>query len=658
MDFSPAPILARLPFACLLLLFFSFPSFAQRPPSSRSGSGIPTVQSNPITVNVCVRDARGLPLEFAASVWFHSVVNSYTVKLPTGENSTASFSNVFPGEYEVEVRAVGYLTNTQPVSVVGFGGDFYVYVYLQPEGSDATKNVPPDNKVLMSPKLRGEIEKGFASMQKKDYSSARSHFLKASQLAPSNPDLIYLLGTAELGLKNFDAAKADFNSTLKLDPSHQKAFIALAETDLQTGDLSGSITALEKAYDLNGADWRIHYLLASAYARAGRLADAEQHALRAANLAKERGAFFFYLLGEIQLAEHKTAEAQTTWKRILVDFPSDPIVPKTKLQLETVANSPAVDDPSANPAPSAVTNAVPKLPLAPVMPVALISVEEHPWAPPDIDSMEYRLAGNTPCNINEILARADYRLKSQLMNFEKFTATERIEHQQVDRHGVPGPVRSKEFSYIVFVHELPPDTLYLEESRLEGNDLSSFPTPLATTGLNSLGVSVLQASSTADYEYRCEGLTSLRGGAVWQLRFEQRKGAVSPARQWNKNGQIINIPLRGRLWLTASNFDLLRIETDLLNPLPQLELNLDHLIVDYGPVNFQDGHVKLWLPWSAEMFMQLHGNRYHHKHYLTNYLLFSVDSNHKISAPKKSLPPTINLPQPPSLFPKSRIPSL
>jgi hypothetical protein len=54
------------------------------------------------------------------------------------------------------------------------------------------------------------------------------------------------------------------------------------------------------------------------------------------------------------------------------------------------------------------------------------------------------------------------------------------------------------------------------------------------------------------------------------------------------------------------------------------------------------------LPWSAEMFMQLHGNRYHHKHYLTNYYLFSVDSVHKIAAPKNA---SIN--PPPSLTTES-----
>ena len=40
------------------------------------------------------------------------------------------------------------------------------------------------------------------------------------------------------------------------------------------------------------------------------------------------------------------------------------------------------------------------------------------------------------------------------------------------------------------------------------------------------------------------------------------------------------------------------------------------------------------LPWHADMYMQLHNKRYHHRHTLTNYALFSVDTDHQISAPK------------------------
>jgi hypothetical protein len=34
------------------------------------------------------------------------------------------------------------------------------------------------------------------------------------------------------------------------------------------------------------------------------------------------------------------------------------------------------------------------------------------------------------------------------------------------------------------------------------------------------------------------------------------------------------------------------------------------------------------------MYMELHGHRYHHRHSLSDYMLFEVDTNHKIGKPK------------------------
>ena len=93
------------------------------------------------------------------------------------------------------------------------------------------------------------------------------------------------------------------------------------------------------------------------------------------------------------------------------------------------------------------------------------------------------------------------------------------------------------------------------------------------------------------------------------------------------------------MWLSSTSFDVLRIETDLREPVPILALSRDHLLVDYGPVNFASANTTLWLPWSAEMHMELHGHRYHHMHYLTDYMLFGVETNHKIGKPKNEPPP-------------------
>ena len=103
---------------------------------------------------------------------------------------------------------------------------------------------------------------------------------------------------------------------------------------------------------------------------------------------------------------------------------------------------------------------------------------------------------------------------------------------------------------------------------------------------------------------------------------------------WRNSHGLFPVALKGRAWISSSTYDVLHLETDLRDPMSQLELDRDHLAIDYGPVNFDHGKTSLWLPWYAEMYMQLHGKRYHHRHTLTNYALFSVDTDHQINAPK------------------------
>jgi hypothetical protein len=281
-------------------------------------------------------------------------------------------------------------------------------------------------------------------------------------------------------------------------------------------------------------------------------------------------------------------------------------------------------------APSAVMGLADPLPLL---------VTEHAWAPADVDGKEYPVATGISCDQGEVLARAQKRMLNQLQNFEKFMATERIEHQQVDAHGNEGGLRYKDFSYLVFVHPFKTDSFFLEESRDGGQGVDAFPTNLATTGLVGLGVAVLEPEYENDFVYKCEGLSSWRGQAAWQLRFEQKRNVESRVRVWRRRGEVFPVALKGRVWLAANSYDLLHMETDLRDPIEKLTLVRDHLVIDYGPVTFERGNEELWLPWRAEMFMELHGRRYHHRHTLTNYMLFSVDTTNQIGRPKEAAAP-------------------
>jgi len=631
--------------ASYVVLLAASMAYAQKPgsggqqgPPTRSGTqlggGLQTV-----TLTINLRDSGGAPLDAPGIVNLRGGMENAFRMASTQDASAAIFNGVSQGEYDAEAKCVGYQTVVEHLSVAGFGTMQQVYIYMPREGEGKTDSPRPGGTV-MSPRLQAEIDKGMDALRKHQYESAHAHFDKGAQLAPGNPDVIYLLGVSELGLTRKDQARQDFERALSIDAGHERSLIALGELQLNSGNTTDAITTLEKAYKVNGAGWRTHYLLASAYEKAGRFSEAETHAGRAATLAKAKSPEPLLLLGEIQAKEGRADEARQSWQKVVTDFAASPGAAKAKQNLAglSLANAaPATSAPAQLDLTALPIHALPNLDLAPPA--------DRPWAPLDIDSHEYALAENAPCQTDEVLAHAERRLRIQMQNFEKFTATEHIEHQEIDRYGRPGPVRSREFSYIVFVHPFRGDSFYIDEERSSRDADESFPTSLATTGLNNLGVSVLQPVERGNLSFRCEGLTNVRGRAAWQIRFEENKDVQDGMRVWRRNGKLYHIPLKGRIWISSTSYDLLRIETDLREPVEVLTLTRDHLSVDYGPVNFHSTNATLWLPWSAEMYMELHGRRYHHKHSLSEYLLFEVDTNHKISKPKEPPPTQVDAPQ-------------
>jgi tetratricopeptide (TPR) repeat protein len=628
---SPHHLGSRLPLAFRLLLALSLApcaSFAQAP---QPGQGIhapvgPNLQ--PVTVVIGVRDKSGGPVDNPALVRFYSNFSSFNITTTTREGASVTFPNILEGEYEAEVRCSGYKDVAEHISVVGVGSVQSVYVYMTPASEVAT-SVPLGGSPRMTPKLQSEIDKGIELMGKNDIEGAHKHFSKAAELAPSNPDVLYYLATSEIALNQKDQAKKTLEKAVSLAPTHEKALLALGRLQLDASDAAAAVKTFEQAYAANGASWKTHLLLATAYQQDGRNAEAESHAARAAQLAGNKAAPALLFLGEIQYTEGKYQDARSTWERIIATFPTEPSAAEAKHKLAAAARAhitTGVEYAVALPSPQP-----PMVELAPVT--------ERVWAPSDVDSREYPIASNAACQTEDVLNRALQHMQKQLLNFEKFTATEHIEHQEVDRFGISGPPKAKDFSYIVFVHPFNGDSMFLEEERDGGENLSSFPTTMATTGLNSLGISLLQPAYRESFNYSCEGLTNVRAQAAWQIHFSQKPGNVRSIRTWKRNGVIYEIPLKGRVWISSATYDLLRIETDLREPSSELQLVRDHLLVDYGPVNFQGGAERLWLPWSAEMYLEIRGRRYHHRHYLSDYMLFAIDTSNKISKPKEQPKP-------------------
>ena len=609
-----------------LFLFLPLSSSAQQPTPPRRGGTSQNQIAEPVTIVVSVREASGMPLPGNAFVKLSSDFSGIHLTAPTQDASAATFPNLQQGEYEIEVTSTGYKTATEHASVTAGGGNFLVFVYLHPDSEKTPESSSPRTPI-MSPHLQSEIDKGMEKMRRQQYEAAREHLEKAQKLAPGNPDVQYLLGLLEYRQQHLPAAQAKFELAISLYPAHIRSLVALGELLLREGQPKLAAENLEKAYQINGADWHTHLLLAYAYAALHDYEKAAPFAIHAVKLAKYDGAQAVLLLGRIRSAQGQRAAAEQEFETVIRDFPADPAAAQAKIELAALASDAAARPTAAQLAGTTTPQAAPAI-TVPVLPLLV-----RAWAPPDIDAKEYPVATDVACSEPEVLRRTQVRTAAQLGDLEKFMATERIEHQEVDANGIAGAIRAHNFNYLVFVQRSKKGDLILQEERDGGENLESFPTSLASKGLVGLGVYIFEPQYERDLAYTCEGLGQWRGQPAWQIRFEQRPGIPSEIRTWKNNRGVFPVPLKGRAWISANSYDVVHIETDLREPQKSIELTRDHLIIDYGPVQFEHGKTTLWLPWHGEMFMELHGKRYHHLHTLTNYALFSVDTSHSVSAP-------------------------
>jgi hypothetical protein len=255
------------------------------------------------------------------------------------------------------------------------------------------------------------------------------------------------------------------------------------------------------------------------------------------------------------------------------------------------------------------------------------------WEPPDVDAAVPPVAEGISCSLPQVVQGASQRVEELVTNLQSFSAREVIQHQEIGQDGRPGAPKKRSFDYFVSIRELRPGALSVDEYRDGSMSLQSFPTSLATAGLSAFAL-IFHPDYIGDFAVNCEGLGQWHGQPAWQLHFRQRADKPVRFRQYEVNKSRYAVKLKGRAWIAADTYEVLRIETDLMEPIPSIALQSEHLAIDYQPVKFQKRDVQLWLPLGAEMYLDIRGHRYHHEHTFSHYVLFWVDVKQKIGNPK------------------------
>src|SRR6266403_1041087 len=629
---------------CLLL---PASGLAQRPPVDPSGGRPPGGAAAGIAIptshlDVYVRDVDGGPISQMALVTVTKMSNQYWRQI-TAQAGRASFDNVASGRYTVQVVAPGSVKADEDVDVIGSGGSESVYVTLRPEspGSEAAPVVagPP----VLAPKAQKELGKALEALRASKFAEARAHLDAVYRLAPSHPDVNFLFGVYSSLVNDWQQAKSYWEKAITIYPQHLLARVSLSDALLRENKPADAIPHLKKALELEPNSWRAHALLADADLRLGSSEEAVREAERAVELGHERAAGVRPMLARALAAQGKADRAVQVLESYLREYPAntaaqeqlDSLRPRQVLP-SGPSSAPAAPAVSVTPA-AAYPSTVAALPLP------------SSWLPPDVDEKVPPVESGISCPLDVIVRNAGKRVQEFMRNVDRFTATESFFHESVNAWGFPAPPEKRKFDYVVSIQEIRPGNLAVYEYRDGGPSYEKFPGGTATLGLPSL-VLIFHPYSAVNYDMTCEGLAHWNGGLAWQVHFRQRRDKPSTDRRYRvgEAGPSYPVALKGRAWIAADTFQIVRLETDLVAPLPEIRLVADHTAIEYSAVHFRKRNVDMWLPRTAEVFYDLKGRRVHRRHSFSNYMLFSVDDRQWIDVPKTEEVPSTESPSEPT----------
>lgn len=238
------------------------------------------------------------------------------------------------------------------------------------------------------------------------------------------------------------------------------------------------------------------------------------------------------------------------------------------------------------------------------------------------------------CPLPEILRGTRERATEMVDNLQRFTATEQIEHTEFKTNGKTRKSQNQLFNYVAEVDQAPSGAFWIEEYRTGKTE--NDPPPISDTGTAAFAL-IFHPEKIGNFEFHCEGRTSLQGIPVWQLRFEESSDPKKSFHQIRINHTVYQLRFKGRAWIAADNYDILRLQTDLVAPISQIHLQLEHLDISYAPVDFDKPRFRVWLPETAAMQINYRGHRYQRVHKFSHFQLFLVVTEQTIKPP---IPPS------------------
>jgi tetratricopeptide (TPR) repeat protein len=457
-----------------------------------------------------------------------------------------------------------------------------------------------------------------AALKAANYKAAQKQLEKAYKVAPSSAEIDFLFGYLFVQLKDNDKAETSLKQAASIDPHKVQALTLLGRVQLQRQHVTDAIKTLEQAVEADAGYWMAHNLLGDAYLKEKDYEKARQQAQLAIDEGKQAGSVAELVLGQALANVGRDKEGIEALNKFVVSNPENPAVPQVKALIVKIEDRDAGRSGIEPGTDLALAASEPSLP-------------ESSWGPPGVDDVKPPVAPGVVCPYQQVLEATGLRVKELVDNITKFAAVEDLVHEQLDKTGNPVTKETRKFNYVASITEEQPGYLSTSEYRDLRYGITDLPDHIVTTGFVTLAL-IFHPDMRDNFQMTCEGLGDWHGQPAWLMYFRARDDKPNRFADYVVGTARYPMKLKGRAWIATSNLQIVRIESDLVKPLPQMAVQ--HQIVEYGPVRFKSDKSELWLPQSVDIYLELNHHRYHRRHSFDHYMLFAVNSQEKTQTVK------------------------
>lgn len=251
--------------------------------------------------------------------------------------------------------------------------------------------------------------------------------------------------------------------------------------------------------------------------------------------------------------------------------------------------------------------------------------------------------------LGPILDAVGAKIVELIKNFPNTSSLERIHQEKLGGKGGGLNQQSQKFRYLCLVPAEAWGPSFVEyRADLAGKETS--PVGLSEGFMLTQGFAsapfIFHPTYRSGSTFRYLGRQNVNGRNTYVVAFAQIPAKAHIYGVFLRGQTSITTYSQGLAWIDADTYQIIRMHTDLLAPIPEFRLAKQTLDIDFNAVHFTTVKDALWLPGKVTVTLDWNGKILRNQHEYSDFKIFQVAATEKIGKPKNSRASSKETPEP------------